>query len=232
MPQAGLHAVVGYQVQRIIPYKKRFLPAVVFGAILPDLDVVAVVIGSLFYPISQSEKLFHRSFSHSFFTIILIYLLFAILAEWKNNPTLKSIGKGLVLGMLTHIILDTFFWFREIHFLWPLPLKPFNLWNFWEAPEWLHRTMLVLEFFCFRWYAWFLMQQHLIKPQSNSWIIKYLTIWIGLETGFLVFFALLAYWNPPFFKVLFGVAYIPSLIMALWATYMSRDALENKPVAA
>ena len=232
MPQAGLHAVVGYQVRRIIPYKKRFLPAVVFGAILPDLDVVAVVIGSLFYPISQSEKLFHRSFSHSFFTIILIYLLFAILAEWKNNPTLKSIGKGLVLGMLTHIILDTFFWFREIHFLWPLPIEPYNLWNFWKGPAWLHRTMLVLEFFCFRWYAWFLMQQHLIKPHSNSWIIKYLTIWIGWETGFLVFFALLAYWNPPFFKVLFGAAYIPSLIMALWATYLSRDALENKPMAA
>ena len=115
MPQAGLHAIVGYQVRRIITYKKRFLPAVIFGAILPDLDVVAVVIGSLFYPISQSEKLFHRSFSHSFFTIILIYLLFAILAEWKNNPTLKSIGKGLVLGMLTHIILDTFFWFPKIN---------------------------------------------------------------------------------------------------------------------
>ena len=232
MPQAGLHAIVGYQVRRIIPYKKRFLPAVVFGAILPDLDVVAVVIGSLFYPISQSDKLFHRSFSHSFFTIILIYLLFAILAEWKNNPTLKSIGKGLVLGMLTHIILDTFFWFREIHFLWPLPIEPFNMWNFWEAPGWIHRIMLVFEFFCFRWYAWFLMQQHLIKPHSNSWIIKYLTIWIGWETGFVLFFALLAYWNPPFFKVLFGAAYIPSLIMALWATYLSRDALENKPMAA
>ena len=232
MPQAGLHAVVGYQVRRIIPYKKRFLPAVIFGAILPDLDVVAVVIGSLFYPISQSEKLFHRSFSHSFFTIILIYLLFAILAEWKNNPTLKSIGKGLVLGMLTHIILDTFFWFREIHFLWPLPIEPFNLWNFWEAPEWLHQTMLVLEFFCFRWYAWFLITQHLKNPQGTSWLIKYLNIWMGWETGFLVFFTLLAYWNPPFFIILFGAAYIPSLIMALWATYMSRDALESKPGAA
>ena len=232
MPQAGLHAVIGYQVRRIIPYKKRFLPAVVFGAILPDLDVLAVVIGSLFYPISQSEKLFHRSFSHSFFTIILIYLLFAILAEWKNNPTLKSIGKGLVLGMLTHIILDTFFWFREIHFLWPLPIEPFNLWNFWEAPEWLHRTMLVLEFFCFRWYAWFLITQHLKNPQGTSWLIKYLNIWMRWETSFLVFFTLLAYWNPPFFIILFGAAYIPSLIMALWSTYMSRDALESKPVAA
>jgi len=194
--------------------------------------VVAVVIGSLFYPISQSEKLFHRSFSHSFFTIILIHLLFAILAEWKNNPTLKSIGKGLVLGMLTHIILDTFFWFREIHFLWPLPIEPFNLWNFWEAPEWLHRTMLVMEFFCFRWYAWFLITQHLKNPQGTSWLIKYLNIWLGWETGFFVFFTLLAYWNPPFFIILFGAAYIPSLIMALWSTYMSRNALVSKPVAA
>jgi hypothetical protein len=40
-------------------------------------------------------------------------------------------------------------------------------------------------------------------------------------------FIILAYWNPPFFKILFGSAYIPSLIMALWSTYMSRDALEN-----
>ena len=230
MPQAGLHAVIGYQVRRIIPYKKRFLPAVVFGAILPDLDVVAVVIGSLFYPISQSEKLFHRSFSHSFFTIILIYLLFAILAEWKNNPTLKSIGKGLVLGMLTHIILDTFFWFREIHFLWPLPIEPFNLWNFWEAPEWLHRTMLVLEFFCFRWYAWFLITKHLSTPGRLSWIIKYLQIWKNWAGILFAFFILMALWNPRNFIILFGVAYIPSIIMMIWATYMSRDALESVPI--
>ena len=34
------------------------------------------------------------------------------------------------------------------------------------------------------------------------------------------------------FIVFFGAAYIPSLIIALWATYMSRDALEYKPMAA
>ena len=226
MPQAGLHAVVGYQVRRIIPYKKRFLPAVVFGAILPDLDVISVVIGSLFYPISQAEKLFHRSFSHSFFTIILIYLLFAILAEWKNNPVLKSVGRGLVLGMLTHIVLDTFFWFREIHFLWPLPIKPFNLWIFWEAPDWFNRSMLVLEFFFFRWYAWFLIQKHLQTPNRLSWIISYLNYWKNMESILLLLFIILGFWNPQFFIILFGSAYIPSLIMALWSTYMSRDALE------
>ena len=226
MPQAGLHAALGYQFRRIIPPERRLFPALIFGAILPDLDIVIVAIGSLFYPISLSEKLFHRSFSHSFFVLILVYLVFAILAEWKKCPSFKSIGKGMALGILSHIILDTFFWFREIQFLWPLPLEPFNLWNFWKAPDWIHRSMLVLEFFFFRWYAWFLITKHLSTPSRQSWIIKYLQIWKNLATIIFAIFTLLALWNPAIFLVLFGAAYIPSLTMALWATYMSRDALE------
>ena len=232
MAQAGLHAALGYQFQRIIPPEKRLFPAVIFGAILPDLDIIVVAIGSLLYPLSYSEKLFHRSFSHSFFTLIAIFLLFAILAEWKKRPVFKSIGKGLAIGMLSHIILDTFLWFREIQFLWPLPLEPFNLWSLWETPDWIHRTMLVLEFFSFRWYAWFLITKHLRTPSKQSWIIKYLQIWKKWETIFFIFFSLLALWNPPIFLVLFGAAYIPSLIMALWTTYMSRYTLESAPITA
>ena len=147
MPQAGIHAALGYQIGRIVPHEKGLLPAAIFGAVVPDLDTIAVAIGSLFYSISESEQIFHRSFTHSFFTLVIVYLTLAGLAEWKKNPLLKSIGKGLALGILTHIVLDTFFWFREIHFLWPLPIEPFNLWNFWEAPDWVHRSLLVLEFF-------------------------------------------------------------------------------------
>ena len=227
MPQAGLHAAFGNQFRQFLPHKRRLFPAIIFGAILPDLDVIAVAIGSLFYPIHQAEHIFHRTFSHSFFTLILIYLLFAIWSELKNNPSLKSVGKGLVLGMLTHIVLDTFFWFREIHFLWPLPIKPFNLWIFWEAPDWFNRSMLVLEFFFFRWYAWFLIQRHLQTPNRLSWIVSYLNIWKNIESGILLIFIILGIWNPQFFKILFGAAYIPSLLFALWGTYMSRDALEN-----
>ena len=133
--------------------------------------------------------------------------------------------------MLTHIILDTFFWFREIHFLWPLPIEPFNLWKVWLAPEWFHRSMLVLEFFCFRWYAWFLIQKHLQTPNRLSWIVSYLNNWKNIESVLFLLFILLGLLNPQFFQILFGAAYIPSLIMALWSTYMSRDALESKPVA-
>ena len=113
MPQAGLHAAFGNQFRLFLSHERRLFPAIIFGAILPDLDVIAVAIGSLFYPIHQAEHIFHRTFSHSFFTLILIYLLFAIWSELKNNPSLKSVGKGLVLGMLTHIVLDTFFGFEK-----------------------------------------------------------------------------------------------------------------------
>jgi len=229
MAQAGLHAALGYQLRRLVPLEKRLLPAVIFGSILPDLDIIAVAVGSLFYSIPKSEAIFHRTFSHSFFTIILVYLLFSTLSEWKKRPIYKLIGKGLVLGILSHIIIDTFFWFRTIQFLWPLPLAPFNFWSFWEAPNWLHRTLLILEFFCFYWYAWFLITKHINFPNQHSWVIKYLQIWKKWEGILFICFILLAIWTPNNFIVLFGAAYIPSLIITLWVTYISRDALESDP---
>ena len=226
MAQAGLHAALGYSLRHIIPHEKRFFPAVILGAILPDLDILIVAAASIFYPISQAEFLFHRSFSHSFFTIIIIYLFFSILAEWDKKPVFKSIGKGLILGILSHIILDTFLWFREIQFLWPLPLEPFNFWSFWKTPDWIYRTMMVLEFFFFYWYAWFLIARHLKKPNRHSWIINSLQRWKTAEGILLMMFILLAYLEPAGFLIIFTSAYIPSLMMAVWGTYMSRDALE------
>ena len=40
------------------------------------------------------------------------------------------------------------------------------------------------------------------------------------------------WWLAPIiiFLVLFSLAYIPSIVMSLWATYMSREALEIKPI--
>ena len=230
MAQAGLHAAIGYSMRHIIPYEKGFLPAVIFGAILPDLDILIVAIASIFYPILQAEYLFHRTFSHSFFTLIIIYLVFSIIAEWKGETIFKTIGKGLTLGILSHIILDTFLWFREIQFLWPLPLEPFNFWNFWIVPEWFHNVMLVMEFFCFYWYAWFLIVRHIKLPNKHSWVIIYLQRWKFIEGILIVSFIFLIYWKPTIFFITFGAAYIPSIVMALWATYMSRDALEMRKI--
>ena len=226
MAQAGIHAAVGYQVMRIIPYEERLFPALIFGAMLPDLDIIVVALASLFYPISQAEEIFHRTFSHSFFTLIFVFLFFAILSELKKKPVLKSIGKGLSIGMLTHFLIDTLLWFRSIDLLWPLPLQPINLWQYIEIPAMVFQILLIFEFFCFRWYAWFLITQHLKAPANNSWFVKYLNIWKNCETYIFMIFIFILLWNPTFFNILFGIAYVPSLIMALFSTYMSRDVLE------
>ena len=229
MAQAGLHAAVGNQMRKIIPYEKRLFPALIFGSMLPDLDIIVVAIASIFYPINQAEELFHRTFSHSFFTLIFVFLIFAILSEIKKRPVLKSIGKGIALGMLTHLLIDTLIWFRQIDLLWPLPLQPVNLWHLWETPPLVFQILLIFEFFCFRWYAWFLITQHIKTPGNQAWFVKYLNKWKKWEDYIFILFIILFIWNPPFFKILFGIAYIPSLIMALFSTYMSRNALELKP---
>ncbi len=228
MAQVGLHAALGYQLNRIIPYEKRLFPSLIIGSMLPDLDIIIVSIATLFYPISQAESIFHRTFSHSLFTLIFVYLSFSIVSEIKKTPLLKSIGKGITLGMLSHLLIDTLTWFRQIDILWPLPMEPFNLWYFFDAPPLVSQILLIFEFFCFRWYAWFLISQHLKTANRHSWFIKYLNRWKNLESYIFLFFIILLIWNPPFFKILFGIAYIPSLIMALFSTYMSRDALEYR----
>ena len=182
MAQSGLHAALGYQVRRIIPYEEHLFPALIFGTMLPDLDIIIVAIASLIYPISQAETIFHRTFSHSFFTLIFVYLLFAIASELKKKPVLKSVGKGIALGMLTHVVIDTLFWFRQIDLLWPLPLDPINLWSLWEEPPLVTEILLALEFFFFRWYAWFLITQHLKTPGKMSWVVKYLNLWKNIGT--------------------------------------------------
>jgi len=230
MAQAGLHAAIGYQMRRIVPYEKRLFPAIIFGTIMPDLDIIIVALASIHYTINQAEIIFHRTFSHSIFTLFFIYLLFLIFSELKKKPILKSIGKGITLGMLAHLLVDTLIWFSHIHLLWPLPLEPINLWSLFTTPTLVFQILLVMEFFCFRWYAWFLITQHLKTPNHKSWFIKYLNIWKNFTTYLFLFFIILLIWNPSFFKILFGIAYIPSLVMALYSTYISRDALEGRPV--
>jgi membrane-bound metal-dependent hydrolase YbcI (DUF457 family) len=229
MAQAGLHAAIGYQAKRFIPYEKRLFPALIFGTMLPDLDIIIVIFASLFYTIEQAETIFHRTFSHSFFSLIIIYLIFVIFAEVNKNPKIKSIGKGIALGMLIHYIVDTFLWFRHIDLLWPLPVNPINLWKLCEFPPLVHKILLALEFFFFRWYAWFLITQHLKQPGEKSWYIKYLNQWKSIESILFLSIAIMVIGNLPFFEVLFGLFYIPSLIMALASTYICRDALEYQP---
>ncbi len=226
MAQAGIHALIGLQSKRVIPYEKGLYPSIIIGSLIPDLDILIVALSSIFISIERSTEIFHRTFSHSFFTLVIVYLLFMILGEMKKSQFLKTIGKGFTIGILLHIITDTFLWFHGIHFLWPLPLSEFNLWESTHIPVIIRNFILSSEFLFFRIYAWFLLNQYLSNPVKNGWFITFLSKWMKLEFILFIAFIFFTYFEIPSFKLLFGLAYIPSLIMAIISTILIWQSIE------
>lgn len=228
MPQSGIHAALSFRLGQSTNIKSKLIPSIVFGAILPDIDYIAVALGLIYYPINLSEHLFHRTFSHSFFALLIIYLIFGLISEWKNNYNIKQIGRGIVIGMLSHIVLDTLLSFKGIHLLWPLPLKEFILWQNFTFSNWVYKLIYITEFFFFRWYAWFLIKRNIAHPNRNSGVINYLNYWKKIETFLFIFFIIISFINYHYFKILFIFAYIPSIAVSLWATYMNFNVLEYR----
>jgi len=227
MAQAGIHALIGLQSKRLFPHKKGLYPSIIIGSLLPDLDIILVAISSIFTSIEKSTEIFHRTFSHSFFSLIIIYLLFMIAGEAKKDSQLKTIGKGITIGILLHIIVDTFLWFHGIHFLWPLPVTEFNLWKSMHIPVIMMNLILSTEFLFFRIYAWFLINQYLSNPVGHSWFIKFIIKWMKIESILFFIFLIFTYFEIPSFIFLFGLAYIPSLIMTIISTILMWHSIET-----
>ena len=223
MPQAGIHAAIGFQLTKYFPNNKLLLPSILFGAILPDIDILFVAIATIFSLVPNPEFVFHRTFTHSFFTLTTIYLLFQIIGEYKNNLSIKSIGRGISIGILSHIIADTFFWFKGIHFLWPLPIGHFNLWESFSINPIVHRIILAFEFICFRYIGWHLIKVYLKNPVAPYQYILIISKWMKIEALLFIIFIILAIINISSYNIIFGVAYIPSLIFTLTSIYFLKD---------
>ena len=67
MPQSGIHAALSFRLGQSTNIQSNLIPSIIFGAILPDIDYIAVALGMIYYPLNLSEQLFHRTFLHSFF---------------------------------------------------------------------------------------------------------------------------------------------------------------------
>ncbi len=98
------HGLAGWLIARALPSengRKEGTAAVVAGALLPDADNVASLLGSELY------LKIHRGFSHSFvgilITSLVVALLFRRFGKWKD---LKSLYLFVLLGQLSHVALD------------------------------------------------------------------------------------------------------------------------------
>ena len=109
MAQVGLHAYLALKLKNNTSNRKWFLFSFILGSIIPDLDVLVTMVYCIFNPILDSIILTHRTFSHSVFTFILVYLIFLIIYEITNKKKYLTIANGLIMGSMLHLLIDIFF---------------------------------------------------------------------------------------------------------------------------
>ena len=237
MAQSGIHAFSGIILSKNFKYEKWLIPSIIFGSILPDIDILfSAVVFLIGVDIENAESI-HRTFTHSIFSTIIIYVIFLSISEITSDKKFITIGKGLSIGILGHIALDILFWFSEICIFWPIQpyiIEPTNIWgtdNIIYNNEIIRKILLSLEFILFRVYGWFLITKFIENPKAGyaSWFIKYVSKWIKFEFLFFIICLLLIYLNINIdtYKIFFTIIYIPSLIMALISTYILRDIFNH-----
>lgn len=128
--QGGIHLLSGLILASLFKRKESKLGAA-FGAIVPDIDLFVAAIGYLF--IGDAAVVLHRTFTHSIFTIILLFSIFGLLHYFLNikkghGYDYLGLGIGLVIGMVVHVFLDLFY-LVGVQVFWPIFQKEiaFNL---------------------------------------------------------------------------------------------------------
>lgn len=122
MPPTGFHGLLGLLLASKLDQKHENAKiGLVFGSVMPDLDLLGSVLLFLLTNNKELTLAFHRSVSHSI-VIITIILLINYLAIFFSDSA-KSIyfpfTLGLITGMLIHVVLDMFY-FEGVTLFWPL----------------------------------------------------------------------------------------------------------------
>ncbi len=227
MAQSGLHAYLAFKLATKTPQKKWFLFAFIIGSVIPDLDIVITLIYSFFSSIENSVLLTHRTFSHSVFTHIFIYLIFLIIYEITKNEKYLFLGNGLIFGFSMHLILDIFLWFDSVHLFWPLPIEKLNIWKF-AIDDNIKKIILLSEFLFFRLFALKIIEIVVSHTHQNSKYLKHLTIYMKVQLIFFFSFGILSYFlNINMIYYLFGALYTPSLIIIIFLLFKTRRSFND-----
>ena len=225
MAQTSINAIIGFKLKGIIPNQKQLLTSIIIGMMLPDLDFI---IEYLVKQITFINYELHNSLFHNIFIIPFIALLILIYSEYKNKN--KIIATGVALGIAIHIILDIIT-MQSVGLLFPL----FDVKQNFDLKQFLNisidtniqKTLDCFEFLFFRIYGWLLIEQIILNPKNNTYLIKRIKLWMKLELYIFLLFILFIYFGvkDSYFVNIYGVLYIPSFLFALYATYKMRKTL-------
>jgi len=225
MPQNGIHAMVGIASRMWMPKREWLLLGVVLGNMFPDLDNLVVAYTTL-AKLPDPEQ-YHRTFTHSVFTILAVVVLFYIIAIMTKNERWNNLGMGLGAGILMHILVDLILWFNGVELLWPLGSE-LNFWSWFTTPPWLKILLDTGEFLAFGLY--FLLLVSLSQRQgTNAELRKTTRMW-----GYIEFFLFIVF-TALFFTIgteglqykIFGVLYLVSLIVGMVITAKMKRTIET-----
>lgn len=229
MPQNGIHAIVGIASRKWMPKKEWLLLGVVLGNMFPDLDNLVVAFANLALGQSAQEagELYHRTFTHSIFTIIVMVILFYVIAALTKNEKWKNFGIGFGAGILMHMLVDLLLWFNGVPLFWPLGGE-LNFWSWFTVPAWLKIILDTGEFLAFGLY--FLLLVSLSQRHGTDTGRQGSTrIWGYVELALFVVFTALFYTvgTKGLIYQIFGALYLISLIVGMVITTKMRQTVES-----
>jgi len=224
MPQNGIHAIVGITTRKWMPQKEWLLLGLVLGNMFPDLDNLVVAYATL-AKLPDPEH-FHRTFTHSVFTILVMMILFYIIAALTKNEKWKNFGTGFGVGILLHMLVDLVLWFNGVPLFWPLGSE-LNFWTWFTVPAWLKILLDTGEFLAFGLY--FMLLNSLsrrhgtdVERQGSSMMWAYIQFAL-----FILFTALFFISSAKLLHTIFGALYLVSMIIAMVTTIKMRQTVES-----
>ena len=225
MPQNGVHAIVGIVSRKWMPKKEWLLLGVVLGNMFPDLDNLVVAYATL-AKLPDPEN-YHRTFTHSVFTIIAMVVLFYIIAAVTKNENLKNFGMGFGAGIVLHILVDLVLWFNGVALLWPIEFE-LNFWSWFTTPAWLKILLDTGEFLAFGLY-FLLLSSLAMRHGTDARHQRSSRTWAYIEFGlFVLFTALFFIIGPKGLQYqVFGGLYLLSLIVGMVITIRMKQTVET-----
>lgn len=225
MPQNGIHAMVGVFSRKWMPKREWVFLGVILGNMFPDLDNIIVAYATL-AKLPDPEH-FHRTFTHSIFTIIVMVLIFYVIAALTKNESWKNFGIGFGAGILMHILIDLVLWFNGVEILWPFGTE-LDFWSWSTMPAWLKIFLDTGEFLAFGLY--FLMLGSLaLRYGTDADRHASSRIWMYIEFILFVLFTVLflTIGTKGLVYQAFGGLYLLSLIVGIVITIRMKRTVET-----
>ena len=194
---------------------------------MPDMDNYLVAIGTV-TGVEAPGEIFHRTFTHSVFTILFLVVLFYIVSTATRDERWKNLGYGLGVGVGLHMLLDLAIWFNGVPLFWPLGTE-LNFWGNYSPPEALVKFLNPAELLFFGLFFYWLLQSA-VKTKTNVPSQPTVRTWAYVMFALFAVFLVLAYVDVGTFTatkdLIYGLVYLVGLTAAFVLTIRMRATLE------